>query len=325
MLFKGGGEDRLKIIRGADIRNAPTEGCVVAVGYFDGVHVGHQRVFDVAVRQAEDLGVQAALLTFSDHPLKTLRPDLAPHPLMLLEDRLALAGKWGFEKAFVLDFDADLASMPPGIFTDRILIGALGAAGIVAGSGWRFGKERSGDMDFLRGPAREKGLRVWAVQPVRREGKNVSSTRIRDLLAQGDVTAARDILGRPHFVRGVVRKGRGRGKGLGFPTVNLDTGDIMLPAAGVYAGAYLLPDRRGPAAVNVGPSPTFEDSIPGVEAHLLQWKGDLYGDPVTIVFLERLRDERTYDNDEALSRQIAADVNRSLKLFSRSAVEGIIL
>lgn len=180
-------------------------------------------------------------------------------------------------------------------------------------------------MDFLRETAREEGLKVWAVQPVVKGGRPVSSTRIRDLLAQGDVTGARELLDRPHFVRGVVRKGRGRGKDLGFPTVNLDTGDIMVPAPGVYAGAYVLPDRSGPAAVNVGPSPTFEDSIPGVEAHLLQWEGDLYGGSVTVAFLERLRDERSYTDIEALSGQIALDVKRTLEIFTHLPPEESIL
>jgi riboflavin kinase/FMN adenylyltransferase len=315
----------LKVVKGVDAGNAPAEGCVVAVGNFDGVHLGHQRVFEVAVRQAEALGLEAALLTFSDHPLSVLRPDLAPHPLMVLEDRLKIAGQWGFERAFVLDFDDDLASMTPELFTSRILTGSLGAAGIVAGSAWRFGKGRAGDMNFLRDTARDHGLSVWAVQPVVMGGKPVSSTRIRDVLATGDVKAAREMLGRPHFVRGVVRRGRGRGRKIGFPTVNLDTGDIMVPAAGVYAGAYLLPDSSGPAAVNVGPSPTFKDSIPGVEAHLLYRDADLYGRSVTIAFLDRLRDERTYADADALSSQITVDVNRALEVFTPSAIEGIEL
>jgi riboflavin kinase/FMN adenylyltransferase len=315
----------LKIVHGADIRSTPAKGCILAVGNFDGVHLGHQRVFDVAVKQAEALGLTAALLTFSDHPLKILRPEMAPRPLMVLEDRLKIAGESGFETAFVLDFDARLSSMPPDTFTDRILTEALGAVGIIAGSGWRFGKGRTGDMNFLKKTARDKGFKVWAVQPVLVGERPVSSTRIRDLLAEGDVNAARELLGRPHFVRGVVRKGRGRGKGIGFPTVNLDTGDVMVPADGVYAGAYLLPDRRGPAAVNVGPSPTFEDSIPGVEAHLLGWDGDLYGDSVTIAFIDRLRDENAYTDTRILSSQIAVDVDRAAGIFTHRAVEGIPL
>jgi riboflavin kinase/FMN adenylyltransferase len=308
-----------------DLFTAPAGGCVLAVGNFDGVHLGHRKVLESAVKDSEAMNLTAALLTFSEHPLQTLRPVEAPQPLMALEDRLKIARTFGFKTAFILDFDAELASMSPALFTEEILVRAIGAVGIVAGSEWRFGRERAGNMELLKDMTRERGLTVRSVEPVIMKGQPVSSTRIRDLLAAGEVAEARDFLGRPHFVRGKVQKGRGRGKVLGFPTVNLDTVNVMVPSAGVYAGAYSVRDKSGPAAINIGPSPTFDDSIPGLEVHLVGWKGDIYGEKVTISFLQRLRPEQTFPDLDALSHQIARDVERAREIFTPGLIEGIVL
>jgi riboflavin kinase/FMN adenylyltransferase len=214
--------------------------------------------------------------------------------------------------------------MSPSLFTEEIMISAIGAVGIVAGTEWRFGMDRSGSMEDLKELTRGQGLTVRAVEPVMIKGQPVSSTRIRDLLADGAVDAAREFLGRPHFVRGNVHRGRGRGKNLGFPTVNLDIGSVMVPSGGVYAGAYIIGDKSGPAAINVGPSPTFDDSIPGLEAYLIGWEGDTYGDEVTIVFLQWLRPGKIFPDADALSCQIARDVERTQEVFTPGAIDGIL-
>lgn len=313
----------MKIFRGENPLTPPDRGSVLAVGNFDGVHLGHQRVFRAAAAQAASLATRAALLTFSGHPVETLRPGQSPSPLMLPEDRLKIAEVFGFEMAFILDFDAVLASMSPVSFTDEILVRTLGAGGIVAGVRWRFGSGRTGTMELLEKLGRERGLETVAVDPVIVGRQPVSSTRIRELLSRGDVTTARDLLGRPHFVRGTVSRGRGRGKDLGFPTVNLDTGSVLVPAHGTYAGAYIVSDRIGPAAVNVGVSPTFSNGLPGVEAHLIGCEGDLYGETVTVVFLHRLRPEQVFAHTGALSWQIARDVERAGEFFTPDAVKGV--
>ncbi len=313
----------MKIIRGKDSVTFKDRGPVAAVGNFDGVHLGHQRVFQTAVELAAALDLPAALLTFSGHPLRTLRPEEAPMPLMLPEDRLKIAEGFGFEKAFILDFDSGMASMSPERFTDEILLGAIGAAGIVAGTGWRFGSGRSGTMELLGHLGRDRGLKIMPVNPVLAGGQPVSSTRIRGFLSSGDVASTGELLGRPHFVRGTVSRGHGRGRRLGFPTVNLDTGSILVPAEGAYAGAYIVSGRIGPAAVNVGASPTFRNGASGVEAHLVDWDGDLYGETVTVVFLHRLRPGRVFDDAGALSRQIAQDVKQAREVFAPEAVKGV--
>lgn len=296
---------------------------LLAVGNFDGVHLGHQKIFRETISRAADLGFSSALLTFSGHPLRTLRPGQAPGPLMHTEDRLKIAETFGFETAYVLDFDEALAAMTPDAFMRGILLEALRAAGIVAGTGWRFGKGREGDMKFLASLGRDLGFAVAAVDPVMAGGAPVSSTRIRDFLAAGEVTMASEFLGRPHFIRGKVERGRGLGKGLGFPTVNLDAGPLLIPADGIYGGAYIHSGRVGPAAVNIGRSPTFPDGAARVEAHLDGWEGDLYGKTVTIAFLRRLRSQRPFADGEALSRQIALDVKAASKLFSPDVIKEV--
>jgi len=296
---------------------------LLAVGNFDGVHLGHQKVFEETISGASDLGFSTALLTFSGHPLRTLRPVKAPMPVMLPEDRLKIAESFGFQTAYVLDFDPALASMSPESFMKEILLGSIDAAGIVAGVEWRFGRGREGNMTLLGDLGRDLHFKVIAVDPVVAGGMPVSSTRVRDLLFSGDVAVAAELLGRPHFVRGTVSRGRGMGKDLGFPTVNLDAGPVLIPGEGIYRGAYVHSDRVGPAAINIGKSPTFPRGASGLEAHLIGWEGDLYGETVTLVFLRRLRSLKAFTDGEALSRQIALDVEETGRLFTSEAVKGV--
>lgn len=296
---------------------------LLAVGNFDGVHLGHQRIFRETIFQAAVLGNSAALLTFSGHPLRTLRPLDAPMPVMLPADRLKIAGAFGFQTAYVLDFDPALASMPPELFMEEILLGDIGAAGIVAGVEWRFGKGREGNMEMLDHLGRDLGFSVVEVDPVMVRGAPVSSTRIRDLLSAGDVAAASELLGRPHFVRGTVSRGRGLGKDLGFPTVNLDVDSLLIPGDGIYGGVYIHMGQVGPAAVSIGKSPTFPDGASEMEAHLVGWEGDLYGETVTIAFLRRLRSQRVFPDGKALSRQIALDVQETERFFATESVKEV--
>ena len=296
---------------------------LLAVGNFDGVHLGHQRVFEETVSRASVTALSPAILTFSGHPLKTLRPVEAPMPVMTPEDRLRIARMFGFETAYVLDFDPSLASMSPEHFLREVLLEVIGAGGLVAGAGWRFGKGRKGSMELLGRLGREAGFTVVSVDPVLAGGMAVSSTRIRDLISAGDVAGAADLLGRPHFVRGVVFRGRGLGKGLGFPTVNLDIGRVLIPGDGIYTGAYFCGERVGPAALSIGKSPTFPEGAANVEAHFVGWEGDLYGETVTIMFFRRLRSQRAFPDQVSLVRQIDMDVKETARSFDPGAVKGV--
>ncbi|MDF1525538.1 MAG: bifunctional riboflavin kinase/FAD synthetase [bacterium] len=333
----------MKIYSDIDAAYDPLDGCVLAVGNFDGVHRGHQLIFNTAVRRARDEGLKAVLLTFSRHPASVIRPDETPESLMTVRDRLLIAESFGFDTAFILDFDPQMATLSPGKFVEDVLVNRLGIRAVVAGENWRFGHRREGDMPMLSSLGILQGFEVDAVDPFMVDDLPVSSTRIRGALSAGDVAAARTLLGRPHFVRGTVVSGEGRGRNLGFPTVNLDCHQILVPEEGVYAGGYQTAGSSGevgsgsekfgkaterimgPAAISIGSSPTFEKGSFSVEAHLIGWEEDLYGGTVTIAFYDRLREQRSYSSAGDLVDQIALDVEKSRDLYSIHELDEIPL
>lgn len=331
----------MRIFSGLDHTFDPSDGCVLAVGNFDGVHKGHQLIFKTAVLRARDEGSKAVLLTFTRHPAAITRPGETPHPLMTISDRLQIAESFGFDAAIVIEFDRRMAALSPDVFIEDILVSRLGVKAVVAGESWRFGSGRKGDMAMLDSFGQRLGFRTCVIDPFVVDDLPVSSTRIRKALAAGDVNGAAALLGRPHFVRGTVVSGRGRGRLLGYPTVNLDCHQILVPGDGVYAGGYRMgeksdrmdPDSRnlpeavqsaqGPAAISIGSSPTFENGSFAVEAHLVGWENDLYGADVTIVFFDRLRNQHTFAGAVDLARHIARDVDKTRKLFSIRKMEEI--
>jgi len=322
----------LKIFTDLDTTYDPSGGCVLAVGNFDGVHKGHQLIFNTAVKRANDEGLSAVLLTFSTHPAAVIRPGETPESLMMVSDRLLIAESFGFDTAFVLVFNPRMAALSPGMFVEDVLIDRLGIRAVVAGESWRFGRRREGDMAMLSSMGFLQGFEVHAVDPFMADDLPVSSTRIRGALAAGDIGSANALLGRPHFVRGTVVSGEGRGRKLGYPTVNLDCHQILVPGEGVYAGGFHAAADHlegkgimGPAAISIGSSPTFGDGSFAVEAHLVGWEGDLYGTTVTIAFLDRLREQCVFASAGDLTAQIALDVERSRELYSVHELEGIPL
>jgi riboflavin kinase/FMN adenylyltransferase len=262
---------------------------------------------------------------------------------MTVADRLLIAEDFGFDSAFVLDFDPRMAALSPVRFVEDVLMGRLGIRAVVAGENWRFGHGRAGDMPMLSSLGLRLGFDIHAVDPFMVDDLPVSSTRIRGALAAGNVTAASSLLGRPHFVRGTVVSGEGRGRKLGYPTVNLECHQILVPGEGVYAGGYHMArtlegsgsDRgrpgkagegvMGPAAISIGSSPTFENGYYAVEAHLVGLDLDLYGATVTIAFLDRLREQLAFANPGELADQIALDVGRARDLYSFHELEELPL
>lgn len=311
----GNREPELRIYRDLESACGKEAGCVLAIGNYDGIHLGHQDVFRVACDTAKSTGSPLAVLTFAEHTAAMVRPDSVPPVLMDVNDRLMLMEELGIEAALVLPFDDTLASLKPDQFVDRILSGCLGVSRVVAGTDWRFGQGRSGDVEMLEELGQNHGFSVIKVDPFVVEGKAVSSTRIREALSTGNVDLAARLLGRPHFVKGRVQSGEGKGREIGFPTVNLDCGKIMLPSGGVYSASYGHKGRSGAAAVNIGVRPTFGGSDSTVEAHLVGVDGDLYGADIRLNFLSRLRDEITFADVNSLSEQIARDVEETVRIY----------
>jgi riboflavin kinase/FMN adenylyltransferase len=291
------------------------ERCGMALGNFDGVHVGHQALFDRARQHG-----RAAAFTFQPHPGKVLQPELAPKLITSLPRKLELLEQHGVEVAVVQPFTMEYARTPPARF-EADLLDQLGVRRLVVGTDFTYGAARGGTVETLRVAARARGGEVDLVPPVTVDGVVASSSKIREYILEGRVSAARRLLGRWFDLDGVVVAGQGRGRKIGFPTVNVDTQNELRPGAGVYAVRVRLGGetewRSG--AANIGVKPTFGGTEVTVEVHLLDFSGDLYGRPLRVQFLERLRPEQRFGSAAELAAQIQRDVEAARTVAARTA------
>jgi len=291
--------------------------CVVTLGNFDGVHRGHRAVLGVVVDEARSRGLTSVAVTFHPHPLAVLFPDRAPEEITSLAQRLDLLAATGLDAVLVLEFTRSFAAQTPAEFVDSVFVGALSAQVVVVGADTRFGVRNSGTVDTLRELGAELAFDVVSVADVGDEGR-WSSTRVRALIAAGDVVAAGELLGRSPRVDGVVVHGDHRGRLLGFPTANLGAPlQGLVPGDGVYAGWLTrldlpvgAPDRVLPAAISIGTNPTFDGTSRRVEGYVLDRTDlDLYGERVAYEFVRMLRPTVRFDGIEALVTQMHADVD----------------
>ena len=286
----------------------------MTVGNFDGVHRGHQALVAQAVADARAVGGTAAVLTFDPHPSRVLAPERAPATLLTMSQKAERLSALGVDRMAVLPFTPSLAAQPAAEFAQRVLHDCLQAATVVVGAGFRFGRGRAGDVALLRGLGRGLGFRVHAMRPVFHQDAPISSTRVREALARGDVEGAREMMGRPFFVDGTVVRGLARGRTLGIPTANVAPVNETLPGNGVYACWLRVGDRDRPlwpAVANVGRRPTFGGTETTVEAHVLDLDADMYDQPARLVFAVRLRPEQAFPGPEALVAQIRRDIERA--------------
>lgn len=294
---------------------------MVTIGVYDGVHLGHQALIGRVRRMAQELGAASAVVTFDRHPATVVRPDSAPRLLTGLEQRLELLAAQGVDYALVLGFDERRAAESAQDFVREVLVDCLGARAVVVGHDFHFGHRRGGNVALLQEMGADLGFDVLGINLVGDAPASaaVSSTRIRQAVASGDVVEAARLLGRPYEVRGVVVRGDARGRDLGFPTANVAVADeILLPADGIYAGWYERPGSRvHAAAISVGRRPTFHpDARRSVlEAYLIDFDGDLYGDPARVRFTARVREEVKFDSVEALVGQMERDVDAARTLL----------
>lgn len=292
----------------------------VTVGNFDGVHLGHRALVEAVVAEARSTGGEAVALTFDPHPSRVLAPERAPATLMTIGQRAEVLGALGLDRLAVLPFTRELSHEPPDAFARRVLVEALGARAVVVGFNFRFGRGRAGDAAALEACGRRLGFSVKALPPVLHEGAPVSSSRVREALGRGAVEAARALLGRRYFVDGAVVQGLGRGRGLGIPTANLDPLNEILPGGGVYACLCRIGGdaARRPGVVNVGRRPTFGGGAVLLEAHLLDFDGDLYGRTLRVEFEARLRDEERFPDAAALLRRIRDDIEAARRVLEKA-------
>ncbi len=284
---------------------------VVSIGNFDGVHRGHAALMAELRRQADTAASPAIALTFDPHPLTLLRPAQALLPLSITADRAEWLEQLGADHVLVLQTTADLLVLDAATFFEEVIHQRLAARALVEGVNFGFGRDRGGDVQTLAQLCGPAGMALTVVPPVLIEGQPVSSSRIRALLLAGDVGMAAQLLGRPHRLHGTVGSGAGRGRGLGFPTANLQELRTLAPGDGVYAARAHHGSGSWPAAVNVGPNPTFGERGRKIEAHLLGFSGELKGQPLALDFVRRLRDTRPFASAADLVEQLHRDIEQA--------------
>jgi riboflavin kinase/FMN adenylyltransferase len=292
----------------------PRHGSVVSIGNFDGVHLGHQRMLATAREVADRLGIPLVVQTFEPHPIASLRPNEVPSRIISHQRKLDLLAELGVDTVIVIGPDADFLRLTPDAFIER-LMSHCAVKAIVEGPTFGFGAGRAGDVSTLSSLGQQHGFEVIVVErlTMATDGKErtVSSSAIRAAISSGRVAEAARMLSRLHEIGGVVGHGAGRGAGLGYPTINLEQIQELLPGHGVYAAIVELPDgMQRKAAVNIGYQPTFETTAYRVEAHLLNHEASLRAARIRLRFVERLRDQVRFESIEALKRQLAEDVQR---------------
>lgn len=294
---------------------------VLALGNFDGLHRGHLKIIERVKRGAAERGGTPMVMTFDPHPSRIVRPDKAPPLLMTKAQRLEGLCDAGIACAAVVRFTREMSLWDPEMFVRTVLRDWLRVAEVWVGANFLFGHERSGTFSVLRELGQKYDFRAEKIDPVRYKDFVVSSTRIRRLLGEGRVDEAGALLGHTFFVDGTVVEGRRRGREIGFPTANIQSDNELIPPHGVYATTAMLDGVVRTAVTNIGTRPTFgEGAAASIETHIFDFTGDLYGRRLRINFIQRLREERRFDDVDALRAQIEADVRRVKRLFLRISV-----
>ncbi|TNF81139.1 MAG: bifunctional riboflavin kinase/FAD synthetase [Acidobacteria bacterium] len=294
-------------------------GTVAAIGNFDGIHRGQRAIFDRVTERAGEKGLQSVVVTFEPHPVSVLRPDEAPPRLTTLEQKSKLLEDIGVDVLAVVSFTADFSQTPAEVFVEEFLHRRLGVDEIVVGSRFAFGRQRGGDLELLERMAVQLGFEVRGIEEVQFRGEPISSTRIRRAVRAGELEEAYAMLDRSYSIRGLVSRGEGRGKTLGWPTINIEPQSDLLPADGVYVSKVEFPQLGSVhgCVTNIGCRPTFPDGPRRVvESHILDFDQEVYGAEVELHFLERLRDERAFPSGKALAEQIARDVAEAREYLS---------
>lgn len=306
----------MRVVLGVPERAASST--VLTIGNFDGLHLGHRKMLERLRERAAPLGLGTSVLTFEPHPREVFSPDQAPPRLTSLREKLGLLDSCGVDTTYVCRFSRAFASIEAVAFIERVLVAGIGVRHLIIGDDFCFGKGRSGNIGLLQQEGLRCGFTVEALPTVEVVGERVSSSAVRDALAEGDLDHATCLLGRPYSISGRVVHGDKIGRSLGFPTANVQLKRKRLPLSGVYAVTVSGIDKRHlPGAASIGVRPTIAAGLkPVLEVYLLDFDREIYGSHVTVHFLHKLRDEARYDSLEALKAQIAIDVDNTRNFFS---------
>lgn len=300
----------MKIFRSLEEIAAPFAGSAVTIGNFDGVHLGHREIFRRVKAAAAAIGGNSVIVTFAPHPMKVLAPEKSPLLINTYAEKELLIEVSGIDYLVVIPFTKEFAATTASEFARDVLVGKIGMKRLIIGYDYAFGRNREGNAEFLRQAGRELGFEVEVLEPLGNGATVYSSSLIRAMIAEGRVAEVVSLLGRHYSLAGKVVHGHSRGRGLGFPTANLETEKELVPRNGVYAVKVRIDETVWDGACNIGDNPTFGDAGRSIEIFLFDFEGDLYGREMRVYFVERLRDERKFADADFLVRQIAEDVAR---------------
>ena len=304
----------IRVFRGND-RIEGLKSPVLAIGNFDGIHLGHQALLKKTTELSLATGGDSVAFTFDPHPVKVLAPEKYLPLITPTEKKIKIMEELGISAVICAEFNLDFANLHPRSFIKIILVDTIEARDIVVGFNYAFGKGKQGGIEFLRSMGEEYGFRLHVVDPVKIGGVVVSSSKVREAIWAGNVKLASTLLGRPYDMEGVVVPGKKRGKILGFPTANIETNGELFPKSGVYAAILVLKGERYNAVANVGKHPTFPDDPFTVEAHIFDFNSDIYGEKVDLLFIEKIRDNVAFPTPEALVVQISQDVLKAKEIL----------
>lgn len=295
---------------------APFENAVVTIGNFDGVHLGHREIFRRLKLRARELNGTSVIVTFDPHPLTVVAPDRKPWLINTISEKITLIDASGVDILLIIPFDAVFASISANDFVEKILVGKIGLKHLIIGYDYAFGKGRKGDFSLLESIGQRLGYSVEELPPITDGSEIYSSSLIRRMILDGKVREVVHYLGRNFSVAGTVVKGCGRGKGLGFPTANIQTEKELIPSDGVYAVKVKLDDNYYDGACNIGSNPTFGTALKSVEVHIFDFDRDIYGQELRVYFMERLRSESRFSSIDELKVAIASDCDKCRQLLS---------
>ncbi|MBN1628060.1 MAG: bifunctional riboflavin kinase/FAD synthetase [Deltaproteobacteria bacterium] len=307
----------MKIIYDLKELDKPLENPVLTIGNFDGVHKGHLALFDLVKKRAAAIGGCSVVMTFEPHPIKLTNPGKGLLIITPIKQKLRLISEAGIDVTLCLPFDRQFSTISANDFVKNILVDKIGIREIVVGYDYSFGNNRQGNIGLLKRMGKELGFKVHTIEPIHLKKVLVSSTSIRNFIKEGDLEHARVLLGRDYQITGRVISGAGRGgKLLGFPTANLLPVDELIPKKGVYAVIAEIDSRQYFGVCNIGNNPTFGENVLSIETHMFDFNGETVGKDLTIRFMHRLRDEKTFSGIEELSAQISRDIQKARELFN---------
>ncbi|NJL59481.1 MAG: bifunctional riboflavin kinase/FAD synthetase [Desulfobacteraceae bacterium] len=309
----------MKVIKSLESIKEPFKNAVIAIGNFDGVHLGHQALFHEVVEKADAIDGTPIAMTFEPHPIRVLKGNGYPPLITLYEQKIELISRSGMDALICVPFNHEFASVSATSFLQDILIRQIGMKAMVVGGDYAFGKNREGNLEFLRQAAAPMNFELivadWIQTPSNGKAR-ISSTRIREYVMNGDVSDAKKMLGRFYQIRGIVdKRSQQGGKLLGFPTANIVLQDELCPKMGVYAVTVEYKKKKYKGVANIGYSPTFDDHIHTVEIHILNFQGNIYGEQIRVNFIERIRSEKKFANITELSDQIRKDIVKALEII----------